>query len=216
MPELKMPPLKSVLSQDRPWLMLALVAAAAYMFIQDSTFPDIVLMLFEFLPFALLVNYVLIRSTGSGSELLALMLAFEGAAAAFFDLHDYQGTIFATAGFAVGIGLFLSHSRIERASLLTMVIAAMLFLMPVAFMLSTAISRGAAPAFQGIALGGMVASAWLSTFSRERVFSGAVVVMIACVVAILSPGHWLSWPMFFVGNLILTVGIAAQLQAREA
>lgn len=215
MPLLKMLTRKSVLSENRAWLMLAVVAAAAYIFIQDSALPDILLMLFEFLPFALLANYVLIHSRGAGSELLALMLAFEGAAAAFFDLYDYQGTIFAVVGFAIGIGLFLTHSRMEHASRLSLLVGGILFLAPVAFLLFTATSRGAGPGFQGIAIGGMVASAWLSTFSRERVFSGVLMVLIASMIAIHWPGHWLSWPMFFIGHLILAVGVTAELHARE-
>ncbi|WP_395394951.1 hypothetical protein WBP07_06370 [Novosphingobium sp. BL-8A] len=178
--------------------------------------PEVYLILLEFLPFGLLANYALLRHAGSDTNILALMLLLEGVGAAFYDINDYQGTIFTAAGFSLGIGLFLNHLDERHGNHVRWLTIFALFLLPPVFLLITATSRGAAPAFQGIALGGMVASAWASTFPRESVRSGAVIVMLGSMIAIQWPGHWLSWPLFFVGNLVLAIGVTSELRARDA
>lgn len=204
------------LIERRPWLLAATVAAVAFYFLQSSALPEVYLILLEFLPFGLLANYALLRHAGSDTNLLAVMLVLEGVGAAFYDINDYQGTIFTAAGFSIGIGLFLNHLEERSGNRLRSAITAVLFLVPPVTLLITATSRGVAPAFQGLALGGMVASAWASTFPRERVGGGAVVVMLASMIAIQWPGHWLSWPLFFVGNLVLATGVTGELRARDA
>ena len=203
------------LIKQRPWLIAALVAAIAYNFLQSTILPQSYLILLEFLPFALLTNYVLARHRGADSNLLALMLLLEGVGAAFYDVFDYQGTAFTMVGSVVGIGLFLHHIENDLSSPSKWVPAIILFLAPTVLSFASGISRGVSPAFQGLALGGMAATAWMSAFRRDRVGAGAIAIMTATLIALQSPGHWLSWPLFFIGYLVLTTGVIRGLLEQE-
>jgi hypothetical protein len=204
------------LIEQRPWLIAAIIAAAAYNFLQYTIVPQTYLILFEFLPFALLTNYVLARHRSADANLLALILLLEGVGAAFYDVFDYQATAFTMAGTVVGIGLFLHHLQDDLSSPGKWGPALILFVAPTALSFVSGISHGISPAFQGLALGGMAATAWISTYPRERVGIGAVMVMAASVIALQSPGHWLSWPLFFIGYLVLATGITRDLRAHDA
>lgn len=205
---------KRALIERRPWLLAAIVAAVLFLWCRNSTMPGLYLLALKALPFLLLAVYSVLRHRGKDTRTLAAMLVLEGTGAALNDLYDYPATVLIIIGHAMGISLFLNHLRRDLAMARKIFATALLLLTPLVFLLLTNTGRGAAPAFQGLALGGMAASAWASTFVRAQVGSGALMVVVACLIALEWPSWQFAWPLFFVGNLVLATGVTGELRSR--
>jgi uncharacterized membrane protein YhhN len=102
---------------------------------------------------------------------------------------------------------------------------AMLLLTPVLAWLLPADRTLAIPlALYGLAVGGMASCAWMSAFPRYRVGIGAVLVLAynLLVIAGLGPlmGRQLpeaiAWPLYYVGQLLITVGVVQTLRSNNA
>jgi uncharacterized membrane protein YhhN len=79
-------------------------------------------------------------------------------------------------------------------------------------------------ALYGLAVGGMAACAWLSAFPRYRVGNGAAQLLAVNLIVIAELGplmgqqvpDLLSWPLYYVGQLLVTVGVVQTLRSNNA
>ncbi|KHK91526.1 hypothetical protein [Novosphingobium malaysiense] len=218
---------KRALIERRPWLLGSIVLALAFTWLswlQDSRIPGTYLLAVKCAPFLLLSAYALLRHRGTDTRLLATMLVLLGIGAALSDLFVYEGTVFMIAGFAIGIGLFLLHRRPGTTASQKGAAVALLLLTP---LICQALARpelqaGWAPAFFGLGLGGMAASAWMSNFPRYRVGLGAVIAVVASMLAISGAGapdgptlgELVGWPLFYFGLMLLATGVTGELRNR--
>ena len=75
----------------------------------------------------------------------------------------------------------------------------------------------------GLALGGMAAAAWASSFPRYRVGAGAVLVMAADLLFLAGTGplqgqEWVTvmvWPIAYLGQMLLCIGVMQTLRKRD-
>jgi len=79
-------------------------------------------------------------------------------------------------------------------------------------------------ALYGLTLGGMASCAWMSAFPRYRVGIGAVLLLSSDLLVIGGLGPLmgqqlpdvLAWPIYYVGQLLITVGVVQTLRSRSA
>lgn len=213
---------KRALIEHRPWLFGSILLALAFVWLQESRLPGLYLLALKAAPLLFLAIYVLLRHRGNDTRMLAGMLVCEGIGSALIDYFPYEAITLIIVGFGFGIGLFIMHRLpVLVASQKTLVVALLLLTPLVAYLLAEPDWKTAAPFF-GLAAGGMAASAWGSSFPRYRVGAGAVVILAGNLVAIKASTDiethrllWLgSWPLFYLGNLMLSTGVTAELRAR--
>lgn len=213
---------KRALIERRPWLLGSVLLALAFVWLQDSRVPGLYLLVLKAAPLLLLAVYAVLRHQGNDTHLLAGMLVCEGGGSALIDYFPYEAITLIIIGFGFGIGLFAMHRRAVLAASQKTLLVAMLLLTPLlAYLLAEPVWKVTA-LFYGLAAGGMAATAWASSFPRYRVGAGAIIILVANMIAIKASTdletHWLmwrgSWPLFYFGNLMLATGITAELRAR--
>lgn len=206
---------KRALIERRPWLLASIASAVAFIALQSSRLPGLYLLALAAAPFVLLAVYALQRHRGRDTRLLAVMLVLEGIGLAISSIWPTIAINALLFGYLAGLSLFLSH-RIQHPDPDRRVAAAVLLLgTPV--LCWVAIGMGLM--FYGLALGGMAASAWISTFPRSRAGVGAVLIVVANVLGVavidgaLLPAI-LAWGLFYVGNVVLATGVTGELIER--
>ncbi|MEJ2457851.1 MAG: hypothetical protein P8Y58_06750 [Novosphingobium sp.] len=207
-------------------MLTSILFALAFVWLQDSRLPGVYLLTLKAAPLVLLAAYATLRHRGHDSQLLAAMLIFEGVGAALSDLAESWAGIVMVVGFALGIGLFLTHRRPHLTGSQKGLAVALLLLTPVIcqFVVNPLAGVGWAPVYFGVAMGGMAASAWTSRFPRYRVGLGALLIVAGSMAALISLrvvngpglGEILGWPLFYLGNLIMATGVTGELRARAA
>lgn len=215
---------RRALIERRPWLLTSIIFALAFAWLQDSRLPGAYLMTLKAAPLVLLAVYAALRHNGHDTQILAAMLLFQGAGAALSDIAEQLAGIILVVGFTLGMGLFLTHRRRHLTGSQKALAACLLLLTPVICQLAVNpfAETGWSPAYFGVALGAMAATAWVSSFSRYRVGSGTILIVAGSVAALVSLrvvngpgwGEIVGWPLFYLGNLIMATGITGELRAR--
>ena len=122
-------------------------------------------------------------------------------------------------GHLIAIRLYWQHRRSNPTGSQKAAALALLVLTPlVSFQLG-----GAMVALYALGLGGMAATAWLSSFTRYRVGIGAVMfvasdLLIFARMGVLAdsalPGL-LSWPLYYFGQCLICTGVVGELRRRQ-
>ncbi|HUD29583.1 MAG TPA: hypothetical protein VMQ93_11975 [Novosphingobium sp.] len=216
---------KPALIERRPWLLASLVCAVGWFFGLGTAMPGIYFLVLKAAPLLLLAVYAALQHRGGDTRSLAAMLVLEGLGSALQDAMPLIGLNLLLVGYLVGLGLFLAHRRAvvdggRRASALALTLGTPLL----CFFAADRAGVGV-PLFLGLALGGMAASAWISTFARSRVGVGAALIVAGNVLTIAAMGPMpdgsalvvalAAWPLFYIGNLILATGVTGELRMRE-
>lgn len=205
----------------RPWLLASMVLAVAWIALQDSRMPGLYLLVLKAAPLALLAVYAVLRHRGNDTRTLAVMLGLEAIGSALLYMVPVIGLNALLFAYLAGLGLFLTHRRAvmdggRRASALALTLGT-----PLLCFFAAQRAGVGVPLFLGLALGGMAASAWISTFPRSRVGLGAALIVAGNVLEIAAAGDGrnalalLAWPLFYLGNLILASGVAGELATRR-
>lgn len=214
---------KRALIEKRPWLLASIVAALAYYLLADSAVPGVYLLVLRGPPFLLLAIYALLRHAGTDSRLLAAALTLSAAGVMAIELTLYAGMLLLIVSYGTAIALYLRHRREHTTPSQKAAAAALLLLTPaIAWLLPE--DRAAAPALAvaALALGGMAAAAWMSSFSRYRVGSGAVLLVAATLLDVARTGPFamnglpdmLTWPLYYLGQFMICTGVIRSLRAR--
>lgn len=208
------------LIERRPWLLASIVLAVAWIWLRASTLPGLYLIVLKGCPLALLAIYAVLRHRGSDTRSLAGMLGLEAVGSALWYDLPLIGLNAMLVAFLIGLAMFLIHRRavMDNAGR----VAALVLTLGTPLLCFFAADRAGVgvPLFLGLALGGMAASAWISTFPRSRVGVGAGVIVAGVVLEIAAAGGsallaTVAWPLFYLGNLILTTGVTGELRMRE-
>ncbi|EJL23217.1 hypothetical protein [Novosphingobium sp. AP12] len=207
---------KRALIERRPWLLASMACAVAWVVLHSGTTPGAYLLVLKAAPLLLLAVYAVLRHRGNDTRSLAGMLALEGLGSALLDYAPLIALNLLLVGYLIGLGLFLLHRRAvmdsgRRASALALTLGTPLL----CFFAADRAGVGV-PLFLGLALGGMAAAAWISTFPRSRVGLGAALIVAGNVLGIAAMGAIESgsatvaalaaWPLFYIGNLVLATG----------
>lgn len=212
---------KRALIERRPWLLASIACALAWLWLQDGAVPGLALLALKAAPLLLLAVYAVLRHRGNDTRSLAGMLALQGIGSAAMDYAPLIGLNVLLLAYLIGLGLFLAHRRAvmdggRKASALALTLGT-----PALCFFAAERAGVGVPLFLGLALGGMAASAWISTFPRSRVGLGAALVVAGNVLGIAALGGvapaiaLAAWPLFYIGNLMLASGVTGELQMRE-
>ncbi|HEY7807039.1 MAG TPA: lysoplasmalogenase family protein [Croceibacterium sp.] len=216
---------KRALIEKRPWLLASLAAAIAFCALRLTRMPELWLIPLPAAATGFLALYALLRKGGRDGRHLAAMMAVAALRDVLFQIDLAISALVFFVYYLLAIALYLRHPRQHTTATQKATAVAMLLLTPVLAWLLPADRTLATPlALYGLAVGGMASCAWMSAFPRYRVGIGAVLLLAynLLVIAGLGPlmGRQLSdaiaWPLYYVGQLLVTVGVVQTLRGRNA
>lgn len=215
---------RRALIEKRPWLAASIAAALAYFALRNSALPEIWLIPLKGAACALLALYAFLQPASRGSRILASMMVAAALGDMAMEIDVGAGALLFFAYHVMAIGLYLRHPREHPTSTQKAAAVAMLLLTPLlAWLLPADRALAWSSGIYGLALGGMAACAWMSAFPRYRVGMGAALFLISDLLLIAGRGplmgqgvlEALVWPLYYVGQLLITVGVVQTLHRRS-
>lgn len=216
----------SLTLRDSPILLLAVIAGATYL-PADWLLPHgPAIIAWKGAGVSLLALWAASRARGLDGWWIAAVLALGALGDVLIEVIGLTaGALAFLAGHVLATILYLRHRRAEPWAKAGPIALGRLLIIPVLAYLFPA-DRSAAPgiALYATGLGAMAASAWLSDFPRNRVSFGALLFAVSdlLIFARLGPlhGSWIPdlfvWPLYFVGQTLIAVGVVEALVARRA
>jgi hypothetical protein len=212
------------LAEKRPYLLASIAAALAFYFVRWGAFPELYLIPVKGAAVALLAVYLRMRHSSPDARLMTWAFA----AAALGDMAlEIDRTAAALPFFAchmIALGVYLRNRRENLAPSQKQAIAGMLLLTPlIAWLMPADRSEATTAALYALALGGMAAAAWGSSFPRYRVGAGAVLFLLSHLLLIAELGplqgniipQIAAWPLYYLGQLLIATSIAQALRKRD-
>lgn len=212
---------KRALIEKRPFLVASIAAAIAFCALRLTALPGIWLVAFPGAATGFLALYAWRQKAGRDGSHLAAMMAVAAARDVLFQVDLAVSALVFFVYHMLALGLYLRHPREHPTTSQKAAAVAMLLLTPaLAWLLPADRTLEPAVALYGLALGGMASCAWMSAFPRYRVGIGAVLMLGSDLLVIggLGPlmGQQLpdvvAWPLYYVGQLLITVGVAQTLR----
>lgn len=211
---------KRALVEQRPWLLLGVVAAIAFYFLADNRIGGLYLICIKGTAVGALAVYAWYRAPGFDGKLLAFVLALSAAGDMALELwFEIGGALFA-ASHVAATALYLRNRQADPSRSQMLIGAALLIAAPAG---SYALSGDPMIGVYGIILGAMAATAWTSRFARYRVGAGAVLFMVSDWLIFSRMGPYdlaplpdlLIWPLYFAGQLMIATGIVQTLRGEN-
>ena len=217
---------KRALIDKRPILLASMAVALAYYALRQSpVVPELWLIPLKGAGVGLLALYAFVRHAGTDARLLGSMFVLAALGDMAIEIDRMAGAILFFGYHLVAMSLYLRHPRERPTPSQKAAAVVMLVLTPAIFWLLPADrSEAWAVALYGLALGGMAASAWLSAFPRYRVGVGAVMFLASDLLIVAGMGplmgeplhQWLIWPLYYLGQLLICLGVVQTLHRRDA
>ena len=217
---------RRALIDKRPILLASMAAALAYFVLRQSpVVPEMWLVPLKGCAAGLLALYAFVRFRMSDTRLLGAMFLLAALGDMAIEWDFIAGAIFFFGYHMIAIALYLRHPREAASGSQKAAAVAMLLATPAIFWLLPADRAMAWPtALYGLALGGMAACAWLSAFSRYRVGVGAVLFLVSDLLIVAGMGplmgerlhQWLIWPLYYLGQLLICLGVIDRLRRAGA
>ena len=217
---------RRALIDKRPILLASMAAALAYFVLRQSpVVPEMWLVPLKGCAAGLLALYAFVRFRMSDTRLLGAMFLLAALGDMAIEWDFIAGAIFFFGYHMIAIALYLRHPREAASGSQKAAAVAMLLATPAIFWLVPADRAMAWPtALYGLALGGMAACAWLSAFSRYRVGVGAVLFLASDLLIVAGMGplmgerlhQWLIWPLYYLGQLLICLGVIDRLRRAGA
>jgi uncharacterized membrane protein YhhN len=216
---------KRALIEKRPWLLASLAAAIGFCALRLTAVPELWSIALPGAATGFLALFAWLQRGGRDGGYLAAMMAVAALRDLLFQVDLAVSALVFFVYHVLAIALYLRHPRAHTSATQKAAAVAMLLLTPALAWLLPA-DRSLAPpvALYGLALGGMASCAWMSAFPRYRVGIGAVLVLTSNLLVIAGIGPWmgqplpdaLAWPLYYVGQLLITVGVVQTLRSRSA
>ena len=212
---------KNGFAEGRLLLAASVVAALAYYLLRLAEPAYYVEIPLKGAGVALLALYALSRK----SRQLALVMALCALGDMLIELNLQWGAAAFLLGHLVAIALYLGHRRPSmRFSQKAAAIALAIVTPLIAISLSDDPAQKLGLGLYGLALGSMAASAWTSTFPRYRVGLGAVLFLGSDLLIFARMGPMagtmapalLIWPLYYVGQFLICIGVVNTLRSRLA
>jgi len=216
---------RQALIEKRPLLVASIAAAIACYVLRLSTLPELWLIPLKGLPCALLALYALSSTAAGDRRWLAGMMGLAALGDMVLEIDFRSGALLFFTYHVLAMALYLQHPREHATATQKAAAVAMLLLTPLLAWLLPADRAMAWPTgLYGLALGGMAACAWMSAFPRYRVGIGAALFLASDLLLIAGRGplmgdslpDTLVWPMYYVGQFLITVGAVHTLRRRSA
>ena len=215
---------RRALYEKRPLLLLSIVAAAAFFYLRDANIPEIAAIAVKGGAVGLLALYAFLRHSSPDAKLLGWVfgLCAMGDVAMEYDFQIGGLLFFLAHVFA--IALYARHRRQQLTPSQKATVVVLLLLTPViAYALPADRASAMGIGLYGLALGGMAASAWASSFPRYRVGAGAVLFVASDLLIFASMGpladsripHVFIWPTYYLGQFLICTGVLQTLRKRD-
>lgn len=212
------------LAQKRPFLLLSIIAALAYYYLQATDLPELFLIPIKGFGVGFLAIYAYLRHQSGDSHRLALALAVAALAdmAIEFDLRVGAAVFFVFHMLAVSV--FMKHSRGKLHGADQWTFLGILILPPLlGYFLPYDRDLAWVVAIYATALSIMAASAWMSDFPPMRVAAGALLFVLSDLLIFSELGplsgsavpEYLVWPIYYLGQFLITVGVVTTLRKRN-
>jgi uncharacterized membrane protein YhhN len=163
-----------------------------------------------------------LRARSPDGRLLALVLALGATGDVLLEIALAAGAAAFAAGHAVAILLYRRNRRAEADQKDVATAGLILIVAPaVSFILLQGRPEAVPFTAYAVLLGAMAASAWLSRFPRRLVASGALLFLASdMLIALRMTGDFSGlaapiWLLYYVGQLLIFVGVATSLPPRE-
>ena len=212
------------LIEKRPMLLASLLAATAFCALRLTAIPEIWLIALPGLATGFLALYAWYQKAGRDGGYLVAMMAVAAVRDVMFQVDLAVSALIFFVYHMLAMSLYLRHPREHTTATQKATALAMLLLTPLLAWLLPA-DRAIAPplGLYGLALGGMASCAWMSAFPRYRVGIGAALVLASSLLVIAGIGplmgqqlpEALAWPLYYVGQLLITVGVVQTLRRRN-
>ena len=207
------------LIEQRPWLLASLIAGISYYFIAGSQVPGLYQIAWKGAGVALLAVWALVRHPGADARQIGVVMMFGALGDVLIEISQTAGAGAFLLGHLVALHLYVRHPRPAHTPSQRMAGVALLILTPV---LAWQLTANIAATFYAVALGGMAASAWLSSFPRYRVGIGAVLFVASDLLIFARMGplagsplpEWLIWPLYYFGQFLICTGVIGTLRPR--
>jgi uncharacterized membrane protein YhhN len=215
---------RRALIDKRPYLVLSVVAALAFHYLQISELPEAFLWPIKGGACAFLAFYAWLRHGSSDARLLAGAMAVASLADMAIEFDQKVGAAVFILFHLLAIRLFTRHGRGAMAGRDNLVLLALLVVPPLAgYALPADPVLKWLAALYGVFLGIMAASAWASNFPRWRVAAGAMLFALSDLLIFAGMGplsgsqipQYLVWPIYYLGQFLITVGVITTLRKRD-
>lgn len=211
---------RRALVEKRPFLLLSVAAALAFYYLRWTSFPEAYLIPVKGAAAAMLAVYAWVRHSSPDARLLAWALGAASLGDMAMEVDQQIGGLLFFMFHVLAMGVFLRHRRPDMKGSQRATAVAVLLLTPLIAWLLTADLQ---VAFYALALGGMAASAWASSFPRYRVGAGAMLFVLSdlLIFAEMRPlaGHFLPqfmvWPTYYLGIFLIATGVVQTLRKRD-
>lgn len=212
---------RRALMEKRPLLLASLAAAIGYYFERDSAVPGAFLIVWKGAGVAFLALYALLRHREADSRLMAGIMALSAMGDMALEINFEAGAALFLSAHVIAISLYLGHPRVRRKSGDVPVAAGIAFVTPVVAWMLT---REPSVAAYAAVLGCMAGSAWLSSFPRARVGTGALLFVASDLLIFAGQGPldgsllpgMLIWPLYYFGQFLICTGVVGTLGRRHS
>lgn len=209
-----------------PLLIASLAAGLAYPLAWNIGLADPAMIALKGLGVGLLAVLAITQARRADGWLLAAVMGFGALGDVLLDIRFEAGVVAFGIGHAVAIALYRRNRRsVSTASQRALAGALLLFgaIMPFA-LIDIADPRLVGFVGYSLLLSAMAAMAWLSRFPRYRTGLGAVMfvvsdALIAARMGPLADAAWVSyaiWLLYYVGQLLIFLGVSATLRKDPA
>lgn len=210
---------KRALIEHRPWLLVSILAAMAFYFLDqtDSPLGEVWIILIKGAGVGALAIYAFARGPGSPAKHIALVLALCALADMVLELYFQVGAAIFALAHLLAISLYLKFPRHHLTASQKALAGALVLGTP---LIAWLLTQDVLAAVYGLTLGAMAGAAWLSRFPRYRLGIGAVLFVISDILIFARMGiepeppfaSLLIWPLYFIGQFMIATGVVQTLR----
>lgn len=215
---------RRALAEKRPLIFASIAAALAFYYLRVSPWPEMYLIPLKGSAVALLAVYLWQRHSSPDARLMAWAFGAAALGDMAIEIDRTIGGLLFFLYHVLALGVYLRNRRPSLTPSQKGAVAAMLVLTPlIAWILPTDRAEAPSVALYALALGAMAAGAWASVFPRYRVGSGAALFLVSDLLLFAQMGplasspvpEYLVWPIYYLGQLLIAVGVAQTLRKRD-
>lgn len=210
---------KRALIEKRPWLVASLLFGISYWFVSQGHMPGLYQIVWKGAGVALLAAYAWAHHPSRDAHLVGVIMALGSLGDMVIEIDFVWGALAFFAGHLVAMALYLRYRReCTTGSQKALAVAVLLGVPLIGWMLT----GSAQVALYALALGGMAATAWMSSFPRYRVGLGAMMFVASDLLIFARMGplggsglaRQMVWPLYYFGQFLICIGAIGALRAR--
>ena len=215
---------RRALAEKRPLIFASIAAAVAFYYLRVQPWPEMYLIPLKGSAVALLAVYLWQRHSSPDARLMAWAFGAASLGDMAIEVDRTIGGLLFFLYHVLALGVYLRNRRPALAPSQKWAVVALLLLTPaIAWLMPADRAQAPSVALYALALGAMAAGAWASVFPRYRVGSGAVLFVLSDLLLFAEMGplagslvpQFLVWPIYYLGQLLIAVGVAQTLRKRD-